>query len=104
MGLRSEGFERAEDFLSVSRSGVRGCVILDVSLPGVNGIELQQQLRKAGILTPIIFLTGHGIPMTVHAMKSGAVEFFTKPFDDEKLFSAIQHALSQNQRICEKGG
>jgi len=101
--LRSEGFERAEDFLRLSRSDVRGCIILDVSLPGINGIEFQQELRKTGIRIPIIFLTGHGdIPTTVTAMKSGAVEFFTKPIDDEKLLSAIQLALSRDQKIREK--
>jgi FixJ family two-component response regulator len=101
-GLRSEGFERAEDFLHASSSGIHGCIILDISLPGINGLEFQQQLRTAGIPTPIIFLTGHGdIPMTVTAMKSGAIEFFTKPFDDEKLLSAIRQALVRDQRIRE---
>jgi FixJ family two-component response regulator len=101
-GLRSEGFERAEDFLQVSSSCICGCIILDISLPGINGLEFQQQLRTARIPTPIIFLTGHGdIPMTVTAMKSGAVEFFTKPFDDEKLLSAIQQAFVRDQRIRE---
>ena len=80
-GLRSEGFETAEKFLERKPLDGPSCLILDVSLPGVSGVVFQQQLKKAGIHIPIIFVTGHGdIPMTVKAMKSGAVEFLTKPF------------------------
>lgn len=90
-GLRSEGFETAEKFLERKPLDGPSCLILDVSLPGVSGIVFQQQLKKAGIHIPIIFVTGHGdIPMTVKAMKSGAVEFLTKPFGDQQLLGAIR--------------
>jgi FixJ family two-component response regulator len=102
-GLHCEAFSTAEDFLRASRSDTGGCIILDVSLPGINGLDFQQQLRRAGLRIPIIFLTAHGdIPMTVSAMKSGAVEFFTKPFDDEQLLKAIQHALARDRALREK--
>src|SRR5215469_15651714 len=96
-GLRSEGFETAEKFLERKPPDGPSCLILDVSLPGVSGIVFQQQLKKAGIQIPIIFVTGHGdIPMTVKAMKSGAVEFLTKPFGDQQLLGAIQQALARD--------
>ena len=84
--VRSESFGTAEEFLRSKRSEGPSCLVLDVSLPGVNGLDFQRQLADAGIQIPIIFVTGHGnIPMTVKAMKSGAVEFLTKPFDDQDL-------------------
>jgi FixJ family two-component response regulator len=96
-GLRSEGFETAEKFLERKPLDGPSCLILDVNLPGVSGIVFQQQLKRAGIHIPIIFLTGHGdIPMTVKAMKSGAVEFLTKPFGDQQLLGAIQQALARD--------
>lgn len=96
-GLRSECFETAEKFLERKPPNGPSCLILDVSLPGVSGIVFQQQLKKAGIQIPIIFVTGHGdIPMTVKAMKSGAVEFLTKPFGDQQLLAAIQLALARD--------
>lgn len=96
-GLRSEGFETAEQFLRVRRTDSPCCLILDVRLPGVNGIEFQQLLRNAGHLLPIIFVTGFGdIPMTVRAMRSGAVEFLTKPFSDEDLLAAVEQALAKD--------
>ena len=96
-GLRAECFETAEEFLQRKASGGPSCLILDVSLPGINGLDFQQQLRASGLQIPIIFLTAHGnIPMTVKAMKSGAVEFLTKPFGDEELLSAIQQALRRD--------
>ncbi|HKS82520.1 MAG TPA: response regulator [Candidatus Acidoferrales bacterium] len=96
-GLRSECFETAEKFLERKPPDGPSCLILDVSLPGVSGIVFQQQLKKAGIQIPIIFVTGHGdIPMTVKAMKSGAVEFLTKPFGDQQLLAAIQLALARD--------
>jgi FixJ family two-component response regulator len=99
-GFRAEAFEKAEDFLRARGSDVPGCIVLDVSLPGISGLEFQQELRKAGLRIPIIFLTAHGsIPMTVAAMKSGAVEFFTKPFDDEALVQAIQRAIDRDHAI-----
>jgi FixJ family two-component response regulator len=102
-GFRAISFEKAEDFLRDARFDGPCCIILDVSLPGISGLDFQQQLRKAGVRTPIIFLTAHGdIPMTVTALKSGAVEFFTKPIDDEELLRAIQQALARDRAIREK--
>jgi FixJ family two-component response regulator len=96
-GLRSEGFETAEQFLQRKPAEGPSCLILDVSLPGMNGLEFQQRLRNADIHIPVIFVTAYGdIPMTVKAMKSGAVEFLTKPFDDEELVEAIQQALARD--------
>jgi len=96
--LRSESFGTAEEFLRNKRPEGPSCLVLDVSLPGVNGLEFQRQLADAGIQIPIIFVTGHGdIPMTVKAMKSGAVEFLTKPFEDQDLLSAIHQALDRDR-------
>src|ERR1700674_1411192 len=96
--LRSESFGTAEEFLRGERPGGPSCLVLDVSLPGVNGLDFQRQLADAGIQIPIIFVTGHGdIPMTVKAMKSGAVEFLTKPFRDQDLLNAIHQALDQDR-------
>ncbi len=96
-GLQSEGFESAEEFLRTKLPDGPSCLILDVSLPGINGLEFQQQLRDAGLQVPIIFITGHGdIPMSVKAMKSGALEFLTKPFCDDTLLEAIRQALAKD--------
>jgi FixJ family two-component response regulator len=96
-GLRSECFERAEQFLQRKSPDTLSCLILDVSLPGINGLDFQQQLRNAGLQIPIIFVTGHGdIPMSVKAMKSGAVEFLTKPLKRHALLDAIQQALARD--------
>ena len=96
-GLHSETFETAEEFLRNEAPDGPSCLVLDVSLPGVGGLELQRQLAAAGVLIPIIFITGHGdIPMTVKAMKTGAVEFLTKPFVDEDLLNAIQQAFDHD--------
>ena len=96
-GLQSEGFESAEEFLRTKRPDGPSCLILDVSLPGINGLEFQQQLKDAGLQVPIIFITGHGdIPMSVKAMKSGALEFLTKPFRDDTLLEAIRQALAKD--------
>lgn len=97
VGLRSECFETAEQFLQ--RKPVEGpsCLVLDVSLPGMNGLQFQQQLRSAGFHIPIIFVTAYGdIPTSVKAMKSGAMEFLTKPFGDQELLNAIQQALARD--------
>jgi FixJ family two-component response regulator len=97
-GLRSESFGAAEEFLRSNRPDVPSCLVLDVSLPGINGLDFQHKLADAGVQIPIIFITGHGdIPMTVKAMKSGAVEFLTKPFDDQDLLDAIQQALDRDR-------
>ncbi len=98
--LQCASFGTAEEFLCSKRPGGPSCLVLDVSLPGVNGLDFQRQLADAGIQIPIIFVTGHGdIPMTVKAMKSGAVEFLTKPFDDEDLLNAIQQALDRDRAM-----
>ncbi len=96
-GLRSECFETAEQFLQRQPPGGPSCLIVDVSLPGISGLDFQQQLKKAGLQIPIVFITAHGdIPMTVKAMKSGAVEFLTKPFEDQDLLSAVRQALARD--------
>jgi FixJ family two-component response regulator len=98
VGLRSETFATAPEFLRRKRPDGPSCLVLDVRLPGVNGLEFQHQLVDAGIQIPIIFITGHGdIPMTVKAMKSGAVEFLTKPFRDQDLLDAIHLALERDR-------
>jgi len=98
VGLRSETFGAPQEFLSSKRPDEPSCLILDVRLPGVNGLEFQRELADAGIRIPIIFITGHGdIPMSVRAMKSGAVEFLTKPFRDQDLLDAIHQALERDR-------
>jgi FixJ family two-component response regulator len=96
--LRSESFETAEEFVRCKRSDGPSCLVLDVSLPGVSGLDFQRQLADAGIDIPIIFVTGHGdVPMSVKAMKSGAVEFLTKPFEDQGLLDAVYQALDRDR-------
>jgi FixJ family two-component response regulator len=98
VGLPSESYGTAEEFLRSKRPDGPSCLVLDVSLPGVSGLDFQRQLADAGIQIPIIFITGHGdIPMTVKAMKSGAVEFLTKPFQDQDLLDAIRQALDRDR-------
>jgi FixJ family two-component response regulator len=100
VGLRSESFGKAQEFLSSKRPDGPSCLVLDVRLPGVNGLDFQRQLADAGVEIPIIFITGHGdIPMTVKAMKSGAVEFLTKPFRDQDLLDAIHQALDRDRAM-----
>ena len=96
--LRCASFATAEEFLRNKLPDAPSCLVLDVSLPGVNGLEFQRQLADAGVRIPIIFITGHGdIPMSVKAMKSGAVEFLTKPFRDQDLLDAIRQALERDR-------
>jgi FixJ family two-component response regulator len=98
VGLRSEIFGTAQEFLSRTRSDGPSCLVLDVRLPGMNGLDVQRELTERGASIPIIFITGHGdIPMTVRAMKSGAVEFLTKPFNDQDLLDAIHQALDRDR-------
>jgi FixJ family two-component response regulator len=102
VGVRSESFASAREFLSRPAADGPSCLVLDVRLPGLSGLDFQQQLGEAGVQIPIIFITGHGdIPMTVRAMKSGAVEFLTKPFRDQDLLDAIRQALDRD-RICRQ--
>lgn len=97
VGWQSETFASAEEFLVRPRCVVPSCLILDVRLPNLDGLELQNRLAARHAHMPIIFITGHGdVPMTVRAMKAGAVEFLTKPFDDQVLLSAIRQALEQS--------
>jgi FixJ family two-component response regulator len=98
VGLRSETFATPQEFLHDKRPDGPSCLILDVRLPGVNGLDFQRELADAGFRIPIIFITGHGdIPMTVRAMKSGAIEFLTKPFRDQDLLDAIHQALDRDR-------
>jgi FixJ family two-component response regulator len=98
VGLRSTSFGTAQEFLSSERTDQPSCLVLDVRLPGINGLDFQGQLAEAGVSIPIIFITGHGdIPMSVRAMKSGAVEFLTKPFRDQDLLDAINQALDRDR-------
>jgi FixJ family two-component response regulator len=96
-GWQIETFTSAQDFLLFPRKTVPSCLVLDISLPGISGLDLQKRLSADGVNIPIIFITGFGdIPMTVRAMKAGAVEFLTKPFSHEDLFAAITQALSDS--------
>ena len=102
VGLRSESFASPQEFLKNWSSNGPSCLVLDVRLPGVSGLDVQQHLSEAGVHVPVIFLTGHGdIPMSVKAMKSGAVEFLTKPFREQDLLDAIQQALDLD-RVARK--
>jgi FixJ family two-component response regulator len=104
VGLQVELFATTREFLARQRPDVPSCLVLDVRLPGTGGLDFQRQLSEAGIHIPIIFITGHGdIPMSVRAMKAGAVEFLTKPFRDQDLLDAIQVALEKDGagRRCE---
>lgn len=98
VGLRVETFASAPEFLQSRNSDVPSCLVLDIRMPGLSGLDLQREMAEANIHTPIIFITGHGdIPMTVRAMKAGAVEFLTKPFRDQDLLDAIQQALDRDR-------
>jgi len=98
VGLHAVTFGTPEEFLSCKRPNGPSCLVLDVRLPGVNGLEFQRELVSAGIRIPIIFITGHGdIPMTVKAMKSGAIEFLTMPFRDQDLLDAIYQAFDRDR-------
>jgi FixJ family two-component response regulator len=105
VGLRVETFESARAFLIRQPSDVPGCLVLDVRLPGLSGLDLQRELAAAQITMPIIFITGHGdIPMTVQAMKAGAVEFLTKPFRDQDLLDAIAQAIERDRFVRQERG
>src|ERR1700687_1350297 len=98
VGLRVETFASAQQFLLAARPNMPACLVLDVRLPGLSGLELQRELAKSGETMPIIFITGHGdIPMSVRAMKAGAAEFLPKPFRDQDLLDAIQDALERDR-------
>jgi len=98
VGLRVQSFESAREFLSSRRPNVASCLVLDVRMPGLSGLDLQLELAKVGVQMPIIFVTGHGdIPMSVQAMKAGAVEFLAKPFRDQALLDAINQAIERDR-------
>jgi FixJ family two-component response regulator len=103
VGLQATTFSSAAEFLSSNKPDVPSCLVLDVRLPGIGGIEFQAELAKANIRLPIIFITGHGdIPMTVRAMKGGAVEFLTKPFRDQDLLDAVRVGLDRDGERRER--
>jgi FixJ family two-component response regulator len=103
VGLRVELFASAQEFLRSKLPDVPSCLILDVRLPGLSGLDLQRRTTESGMEIPIIFLTGYGdIPMTVRAMKAGAVEFLTKPFRDQDLLDAIQQALERDRQTRDQ--
>ena len=99
MGLAVQTFASALEFLALNPVEAEGCLILDVEMPGMNGLDLQREMNGSGIFLPVIFLTGHGdIPMTVHAMKAGAVHFLTKPVREDELMNAIRQALENDRK------
>ena len=103
VGLRVEAFTSAQEFLRSEHPNVPGCLVLDVRLKGLSGLDLQKRIAEADMEIPIIFISGHGdIPMTVQAMKAGAVEFLTKPLRDQDLLDAIQHALERDRKAREQ--
>jgi FixJ family two-component response regulator len=103
VALRSEAFRTPQQFLDTKPADCPACLVLDVRLPGMSGLDFQRGLAEAGVTIPIIFITGHGdVPMTVQAMKSGAVEFLTKPFRPQELLDAVQQALDRDRKLREK--
>jgi FixJ family two-component response regulator len=103
VGLRSKSFGTAQEFLAVGRGDGPSCLILDVRLPGISGLDLQHELKRGRTSIPIIFLTAHAdVPMSVKAMKSGAVEFLTKPFRQQDLLDAVQRSLTRDRIRREK--
>jgi FixJ family two-component response regulator len=99
VGLSVEAFESAREFLDYKRPDTPACLVLDVRLPDLSGLDLQRELYRTGAPVPIVFVTGHGdIPMSVRAMKEGAVEFLTKPFRDQDLLDAVQHAIENDRK------
>jgi FixJ family two-component response regulator len=103
VALKSEAFATPQQFLESKRADCPSCLVLDVRLPGMSGLDCQRELAEAGVTIPIIFITGHGdVPMTVRAMKSGAAEFLTKPFRPQELLDAVQLALDVDKKSREK--
>ena len=103
VGLRVEAFASAQEFLKTNRPDMPGCLVLDVRLQGLSGLDLQKRMAEANMEIPIVFITGHAdIPMTVQAMKAGAVEFLTKPFRDQDLLDAVQQALERDRKAREQ--
>jgi FixJ family two-component response regulator len=102
-GWKVESFASAQEFLVFPRTAAPTCLVLDLQLPGLGGLDLQKRLAKIGLEIPIVFLTGHGnIPASVQAMKAGAVEFLTKPIDEQDLFRAIREAIERDRRTRQQ--
>jgi FixJ family two-component response regulator len=98
VGLEVYLYASAQEFMRATRADVPGCLVLDVRLPGMSGLTFQQELAKAGIALPVIFITGHGdVPMTVRAMKAGAADFLTKPFEEQALLDAVDAAIGRDR-------
>lgn len=98
VGLTVQAFASTQDFLQSARPDAPGCLVLDIRLPGLSGLDFQRELAKSSNPLPIIFITGHGdIPMSVRAIKAGAIEFLTKPFRDQELLDAVQHGIEQDR-------
>lgn len=98
-GLAAQAYDSAPDFLKSGLAARTGCIVLDVRMPGLSGLDLQEELARADCAMPVVFLTGHGdIPMSVQAMKKGAVDFLTKPVDEDSLLEAVRNALSRNEK------
>src|ERR1700678_1471494 len=105
VGLRVETFASAQDFLGAKRADAPACLVLDVRMPGLSGLDLQLKLSEAGVRIPIIFITGHGdIPMSVRAMKEGAYEFLTKPVRGQDLLDAVQKAIASDRTLRKERG
>jgi FixJ family two-component response regulator len=103
LGWHAETFASAQEFLARQWANPPSCLVLDLQLPGLSGLDLQKRMVEAGLETPIVFLTGHGnIPASVQAMKAGAVEFLTKPFDEQDLLRAIQEAIERDRLIRDR--
>ena len=103
VGWKTETFGSAQEFLASARTEAPSCLVLDLQLPGLSGLELQKQMTEAGVETPIVFLTGYGdIPASVKAMKAGAIEFLTKPVDERDLLNAIQEAIERDRRTRQQ--
>jgi FixJ family two-component response regulator len=103
LGWQAETFASAQEFLDRPRTEAPSCLVLDLQLPGLSGLDLQKRMSEAGLETPIVFLTGHGnIPASVKAMKAGAVEFLTKPVDEEELLKAVQEAIERDRRTRQQ--
>jgi len=102
-GWKVETFASAQEFLARSRTELPNCVLLDLQLPGVSGLDLQKRMAEVGLEIPIVFLTGHGnIPVSVQAMKAGAVQFLTKPVDEQELLQAIEEAVERDRRTRQQ--
>lgn len=106
VGLETQQFASAQDFLQSGRASAEGCLVLDIRLPGINGLDFQAQLTASGVTMPVVLMTGHGdIPMSVRGMKAGAVDFLTKPFRDQDMLDAVAAAIARDAAArAEQGG